>query len=220
MKGRTIQVEDNIVECQSSMDIRRQLDCDSEVIQEHCCESVKEGSGNLESFIPEASTHGDVSGDDRTNHLSFSSSSEDESFEGNYLETDIDALKRSRRGTDEAIKTSDNIKERTGEDTCTTDLSIMPEESSEAEKIPKNHCKSFEDRWKSYSHERCSSTKLNQSQKPGCHHSEGLKISNKCHRYHSRYHSLVYNNRNRKDSKPKYHHEMMTSSSQEDEMKK
>lgn len=48
--------------------------------EEHCCESVKEGSGNLESFIPEASTHGDVSGDDRTNHLSFSSSSEDESF--------------------------------------------------------------------------------------------------------------------------------------------
>nr|KAJ0191562.1 hypothetical protein LSAT_V11C800420850 [Lactuca sativa] len=87
MKGRTIQVEDNIVERQSSMDIRRQLDRDSEVIQitivdpgEHCCESVKEGSGNLESSIPEASTHGDVSGDDRTNHLSFSSSSEDESF--------------------------------------------------------------------------------------------------------------------------------------------
>ena len=33
MKGRTIQVEDNIVERQSSMDIRRQLDRDSEVIQ-------------------------------------------------------------------------------------------------------------------------------------------------------------------------------------------
>ncbi|CAI9287952.1 unnamed protein product [Lactuca saligna] len=157
------------------MDIRRQLDRDSEVIQitivdpgEHCCESVKEGSDNLESSIPEASTHGDVSGDDKTNHLSFSSSSEDESFEGNYLETNIDALKRSKPakqdsknheihqcsgGTDEAIKTLDNTKERTGEDTCNIDLSIMPAESSEAEKIPKNHCKSFEDMWKSYSHE-------------------------------------------------------------------
>lgn len=33
MKGRAIQVEDSIVERQSSMDIRRQLDRDSEVIQ-------------------------------------------------------------------------------------------------------------------------------------------------------------------------------------------
>ncbi|XP_023765690.1 FIP1[III]-like protein isoform X1 [Lactuca sativa] len=236
MKGRAIQVEDSIVERQSSMDIRRQLDRDSDVIQitivdpeEHCCESVKEGSGNLETSVPEASTHGDVSGDDRTDHLSFSSSSEDESFEGNHLETDIDALKRGSNGrsrskpvtqdskkneihqcsggTDEAIKTSDNTKERTGEDTCTTDLSIMPAESSEAEKSPKNHCKSFEDRWKSYSHERCSSTELTRSRKPGYHHSEGLKISDKYHRYHSRCHSPVYNDRTRKDSKPKYHHE-------------
>ncbi|KAI3506030.1 hypothetical protein L1887_28383 [Cichorium endivia] len=216
-KGRAIQVEDSIIERQSSMDVRRQMDRDSDVIQitivdseDHCCGSTKEGSRNLENCVPESSksNHGDDSGDNETDHISFSSASEDESFEGNHLETEINDPKRVSY---EEIRTSDNTKERTGEDTCTTDLSILVAESSEAEKSPN---KPFEDRWKCYSHERHSSTELTRSMKAGYHHSQDMKRSDN-HRYqsdkrkHGDYNSPVYNNRTCKDYKPKhkFHHE-------------
>ncbi|KAL4579254.1 hypothetical protein LXL04_015392 [Taraxacum kok-saghyz] len=223
-KGRAIEVEDSIVERQSSMDMRRQLDRDSDVIQitivepeEKCCGSPKEGSGH----VPEdADNHGNVSGD----HLSLSSASEDESFEGNQLEIDINAPKRvsKRRSSSskpvtqgsenhESIRTSDNTK-----DTCTTDPSIVPAQSSEAEKSPQNHRKSFKDRWKSSSHETSSFSELTRSMKPGYHHSDdhrryhSRRLDDK--RYHSRCNSPpVYNNRTHKDfkpkPKPKFHHE-------------
>ncbi|KAI3690915.1 hypothetical protein L2E82_49128 [Cichorium intybus] len=213
-KGRAIQVEDSIVERQSSMDVRRQMDRDSDVIQitivdseDHCCGSTKEGSRNLENCVPESSksNHGNDSGDNETDHLSFSSASDDESFEGNH-ENQFSV------GKDEEIRTSDNTKERTGEDTCTTDLSILVAESSEAEKSPN---KSFEDRWKSYSHERRSSTELTRSmnsqdlKRSDNHRYQSDKRTHGDYRYHSRYNSPVYDNITRKDSKPKhkFHHE-------------
>lgn len=264
-KGQAIQVEDSNVERQSSMDVRRQLDRDSDVIEitildpeEHCSESAKEGLSHHDGSIPEASNHRDVSGDDGKDHLSFSSASEDESVEGNHLEMEIYALKRSsnRRssskpvtkgsenheihrisdvyghqcsridisgsgGTDEAIRTSDNTKERAGEDTCTTDPSMLVVDSSEAEKSPANHCKAFEggtciDRLKSHSHERrpwtISFSGLTPSTKPGYHLSEESKRPDDKrehgeNRYHGRHTNPVHSNRNHVDSKCKLHDE-------------
>ncbi|KVH96441.1 FIP1[V]-like protein [Cynara cardunculus var. scolymus] len=264
-RGRAIQVEDSNVERQSSMDVRRQLDRDSDVIQitildpeEHCSGSAKEGSSHLDGSVPEASNHRDVSGDDGKDHLSFSSASDDESVEGNHLEMEIYACKRSsnlrssnklvtrgsenheihqisdvygRRcckidisgsgGSDEAIRTSDNTKERAGEDTCTPDPSMLVVDSSEAEKSPANHCKAFEsgtciNRPKSYSHERrpstISFTGLTPSPKHGYHHSEDSKrpddkIEHGENRYHVRHSNRVHSNRNHGDSKCKLHDE-------------
>ncbi|KAI7727910.1 hypothetical protein M8C21_005645, partial [Ambrosia artemisiifolia] len=222
-KGQAIQVEDSIFERQSSMDVWRQLDRDSDAIQITILDPE-------DTSVPEASNPGDVSGDDVTDHLSFSSASEDDSVEEKYIETDIYPPKL-RSGsedreihevvTDETIRTSNDTK-----------VSNLVEESSEAEKKPANRYKSFEDdacfdRRKVYTRDRCL-TELGRSVKPDYHHSEDLnKLVNKRGHDENRYHARrlgdnrkygdciyrersngpVYKNKTHTDLNMKTHHE-------------
>ncbi|KAK9070432.1 hypothetical protein SSX86_010834 [Deinandra increscens subsp. villosa] len=224
MKGQAIQVEDSIFERQSSMDIRRQLNRDSDVIQVLIILDPEDTS------VPEESNHGDVSGDDVTDHISFSSASEEESVEWNCAETDMQPPKM-RSGSEnheihqvltiKNIRTSNDMKE-----------SIFVAESSEAGKSPANHSKSFEDdacidRRKVYTHDRCL-TELTRSVKPDYHHSDDLNKSddkrapdeNRYHArrlggdrkhgdriYHKRCNNRAYNNGTHKDFNLKSHHE-------------
>ncbi|GKD61938.1 FIP1[III]-like protein isoform X1 [Tanacetum coccineum] len=89
-KGQAIQVANSIFERQSSMDVWHPVDRDSDVIQITILDPVE----HLDSSVPEASIHEDVSADDGTDHLSFSRTSEDESVKGNHMEMDIHSSKR------------------------------------------------------------------------------------------------------------------------------
>ncbi|KAF5806148.1 putative pre-mRNA polyadenylation factor Fip1 domain-containing protein [Helianthus annuus] len=209
-KGQAIQVEDSIFERQSSMDVRRQLDRDSDAIQITILDPA-------DTSVPEASDHGDGCGDDMTDHLSFSSASIDESVEEKDVETYIHPPKM-RSGseiyaihqvvTDETVGTSNDTKE-----------SNLVEKSFEAEKIPANRSYSYEDdaymdTRKAYTHDRCL-TRLTRSMKSDYHHSEdsgklddnrrpdenryrarklGDDRKNRNRIYHKRSNSPVYNN--------------------------
>nr|GEV54347.1 hypothetical protein [Tanacetum cinerariifolium] len=164
-KGQAIQVANSVFERQSSMDVWHPVDRDSDVIQITILDSVE----HLDSSVPEASIHEDVSADDGTDHLSFSRTSEDESVKGNHLEMDIHSSKRSssrvssskpgRRGSEiievhqssdgsggtvEAVRTSNNTKERVVKDMHTTGPSMLAAESLEVEKFPENHIEETE----------------------------------------------------------------------------
>ncbi|KAK3002576.1 hypothetical protein RJ639_022071 [Escallonia herrerae] len=171
--GRAIQVEDNICERQPSMDVRRALDRDSDVVirinvqdakDDTSVGSVKAGLGHIDSSEHEGSLNGDFGADESREMLCFSSASEGESH-GQYLEvhdegSDTPVSKRSSRqtsqcrpvsvdadnhgsvqisdvdghhhnevvicvseGTDEAIETSNNPKEKVGGDTTAGSIS-------------------------------------------------------------------------------------------------
>ncbi|PWA50172.1 Pre-mRNA polyadenylation factor Fip1 [Artemisia annua] len=164
-KGQAIQVANSIFERQSSMDVWYPVDRDSDVIQITILDPVE----HLNGSVPEASNHEDFSADDGTDHLSFSRTSEDESVKGNHLEMDIHSSKRSSSrvssskpgrkgsenieahqssdgsgGTVEAIRTSNNTKERVVKDMYTTGPSTLVAEASEFEKSSENHIEDTE----------------------------------------------------------------------------
>uniref|UniRef100_UPI001CB943B8 FIP1[III]-like protein isoform X2 n=1 Tax=Erigeron canadensis TaxID=72917 RepID=UPI001CB943B8 len=189
-KGQAIEVEESIFERQSSMDIWRQMDLGSDVIQI----TITDPEEHLDGSVPETSNHGNDTGDDDgRDHLSFGSAMEDESVAGSHLEMDapkrssnrrsngkpvrsaenheIDHISDGSEGIDEAIKTSNDSK-----DTCTTETSIA--ESSEPEKSLASCLEG--------------SRKLIYKKEYGEN------------RYHARHTSPVYSTRNQGDSKHNY----------------
>ncbi|XP_076921003.1 uncharacterized protein LOC143582281 [Bidens hawaiensis] len=164
-KGQAIEVEDSIFERQSSMDIKIQPDRDSDAIQITILDPE-------DPSIPEASNHGDDSGDDDvTDHLSFSSA------------------------TDETLRTSNDTKESNLVEESVEEKK-SPGNHSKSFKID-----SYIDRRKANTRVRCL-TELTRSMKPDYHHSEDSNKSDDkrgCneHRYHVR--RLVDNNRKHGD---------------------
>ncbi|KAL8244489.1 hypothetical protein R6Q59_010747 [Mikania micrantha] len=223
-KGQAIQVEDSLYERQSSMDVRRQVDRDSDVIQITILDQE-------DTYVPEEFNHGDVSGDDVIDHLIFSSASEDESVEVNHVETDIYNTPKVSSSSDyheiHQVLTNDTI--RTLEDAKESNLVA---ESSQEEKSSANRFKSIEDdafidRRKVYTHDR-RLTELTQSVKPDYHNLEDWNKSDDkrgpdekryharrfgdCRNhgdriYHERCNNPVYKNKTLKDFNLRIHHE-------------
>ncbi|XP_071693133.1 uncharacterized protein [Rutidosis leptorrhynchoides] len=162
-EGQAIEVEESIVERQSTMDVTGHIDRDSDAIKI----PILDPGEHFDSYVPETSNQKDVTGgdddDDDMGHLSLSIASEDESVVGSQMEMDIQAPKRSsgrkistelmRRssendevhqvsegsgGTVQAIRFLNNSK-----DTCTTDQSILVAESSELEKSSASYLEDY-----------------------------------------------------------------------------
>ncbi|XP_076918550.1 uncharacterized protein LOC143579018 [Bidens hawaiensis] len=168
-KGQAIEVEDSIFERQSSMDIKIQPDRDSDAMQITILDPE-------DPSVPEASNHGDDSGDDDvTDHLSFSSA------------------------TDETIKTSNDTKESNLVEES------VEEEKSPGNHSKSFKINSYIDRRKANTHDRCL-TELTRSMKPDYHHSEDSnKSDDKRGSDENRYHARRLGDINRKHGDHIYH---------------